>query len=59
MKVNKIIAGTISVCVIGMACPTVNNVYDIAVMTSSAVEGTILTLASSCSIALTGKTMRL
>ncbi len=38
MKVNKIIAGTISVCVIGMACPTVNNVYDIAVMTSSAVE---------------------
>lgn len=36
MKVNKIIAGLMAVCVIGMACPAINCVSDIATITASA-----------------------
>ncbi|MDE5771761.1 MAG: leucine-rich repeat protein [Ruminococcus sp.] len=38
MKVKKMIAGIIAVCVMGMACPVVNSVSDVAVIKASAVD---------------------
>ncbi|MDE5619661.1 MAG: leucine-rich repeat domain-containing protein [Ruminococcus sp.] len=47
MKISKVIAGLMAVCIMGMVCPTLNNVSDkiIAFASSEYTEGTYETLS--------------